>query len=141
MKELIRKLVEAVGPSGYEGAVRDLVRSEISDSVGELRVDAMGNLIARKGSVRTTACIMLSAHMDEIVMATHIDETASSVLPPSAASIAPALRACAICQWHLRLSSAARCTVPPTKSIPLSSFIDVAPPAASLPRQSGRHRC
>ncbi|HNR46915.1 MAG TPA: M42 family metallopeptidase [Anaerolineaceae bacterium] len=76
MKELIRKLVEAVGPSGYEGAVRDLVRSEISDSVGELRVDAMGNLIARKGQRQNGGLrIMLSAHMDEIgVMATHIDE-------------------------------------------------------------------
>jgi tetrahedral aminopeptidase len=76
MKSLIQKLVEAVGPSGYEQAVRDLVRSEIEGLVDEIRVDAMGNLIARKGSKSDGGLrIMLSAHMDEIgVIATHIDE-------------------------------------------------------------------
>jgi tetrahedral aminopeptidase len=76
MKELIKKLVEITGPSGYETAVRDVVRSEISGLVDDLRVDALGNLIARKG-LRTAEGlrVMLSAHMDEIgVIATHIDE-------------------------------------------------------------------
>jgi putative aminopeptidase FrvX len=76
MKELIKKLVEITGPSGYEAAVRDAVRSEILGLVDDLRVDALGNLIARKG-LRTAEGlrVMLSAHMDEIgVIATHIDE-------------------------------------------------------------------
>jgi len=76
MKQLIQKLVETVGPSGYETAVRDLVRAEIEESVDEIQVDAMGNLIARKGQKGEGGLrIMLSAHMDEIgVIATHVDE-------------------------------------------------------------------
>lgn len=76
MKELIKKLVETNGPSGYEGAVRDLVRSEIAGLAAEVRSDALGNLIARKGQKEPGGMrVMLSAHMDEIgVIATHIDE-------------------------------------------------------------------
>ncbi len=82
MKPLIQHLVELIGPSGYEQAVRDFVRGEIQGHVDEMRVDAMGNLIARKGAKGNGAIgnggglrIMLSAHMDEIgVIATHIDE-------------------------------------------------------------------
>ena len=76
MKQLIQKLVETVGPSGYEQAVRELVRGEIEGQADEIRVDAMGNLIARKGTKTDGGLrIMLSAHMDEIgVIATHIDE-------------------------------------------------------------------
>src|SRR5512133_1411688 len=75
MKQLIQTLVETTGPSGYEQAVRDLVRGEIEGLVDEIRVDAMGNLIARKGSKADGGQrIMFSAHMDEIgVIATHID--------------------------------------------------------------------
>jgi endoglucanase len=76
MKELIKKLVETVGPSGYEDAVRELIRSEIAGFVDEIKVDALGNLIARKGSKTPAGLrVMLSAHMDEIgVIATHVDE-------------------------------------------------------------------
>jgi endoglucanase len=76
MKELIKKLVEITGPSGYETAVREAVRAEIAGLVDEMRVDALGNLIARKGSKTEQGMrVMLSAHMDEIgIIATHIDE-------------------------------------------------------------------
>lgn len=76
MKSLIQKLVELVGPSGYEQAVRDFVRGEIEGHADDIRVDALGNLIARKGTKSDGGLrIMLSAHMDEIgVIATHIDE-------------------------------------------------------------------
>jgi tetrahedral aminopeptidase len=76
MKSLIKKFVEAVGPSGYEGAVRDLVRDEIQNLVDEIYVDALGNLIVRKGVKSTNGQrIMISAHMDEIgVIATYTDE-------------------------------------------------------------------
>lgn len=76
MKSLIKALVEAVGPSGYEGAVRDLVKAEVSGLADETRVDALGNLIVRKGSKKSDGLrIMLSAHMDEIgLIATHIDD-------------------------------------------------------------------
>ncbi len=76
MKDLIKKLVEAIGPSGFETAVRNMIRVEIEGLADEVRVDPMGNLIARKGQAANGAQrIMLSAHMDEIgVMATHIDD-------------------------------------------------------------------
>ena len=76
MKTLIQRLVETTGPSGYENQVRDLVRKEIEADVAEIRVDAMGNLIARKGTPGNGGRrIMISAHMDEIgIIATHIDE-------------------------------------------------------------------
>jgi tetrahedral aminopeptidase len=76
MKELIKKLVETVGPSGYENAVRELVRAEIAGLADEIRVDALGNLIVRKGQKTADGMrVMLSAHMDEIgIIATHVDE-------------------------------------------------------------------
>lgn len=77
MKSLIQKLVETTGPSGYETKIRELIRSEIADYADEVRVDALGNLIAVKGQTSTTAKkVMLAAHMDEIgIIATHIDES------------------------------------------------------------------
>ena len=75
MKSLIQKLVESVGPSGYEKAVRDLVRAEVQPYVDEVVVDNLGNLIARKGLKAANGLrIMLAAHLDEIgLIATHID--------------------------------------------------------------------
>lgn len=75
MKQLIQQLVETTGPSGSEKALRELVRSEINGLADEVRVDALGNLIARKGRKAENGLrIMLSAHMDEIgVIVTHID--------------------------------------------------------------------
>jgi endoglucanase len=76
MKPLIQKLVEAVGPSGYENQICELIKAEIKDYVDEIKVDVMGNLIARKGQKSETGKrIMLSGHMDEIgLIATHIDD-------------------------------------------------------------------
>ncbi|TLN25233.1 M42 family metallopeptidase, partial [bacterium] len=76
MKALIQKLVESIGPSGYEGKVRDLVKAEIGDAASDFQVDALGNLIVRVGAKSANGLrVMLSAHMDEIgVIATHIDE-------------------------------------------------------------------
>lgn len=76
MKALIQKLVEAFGPSGYESAVRALIQTEIAGLADEVRVDALGNLIVRKGQKSAGGmCIMLSAHMDEIgLIVTHVDE-------------------------------------------------------------------
>jgi len=76
MKALIQKLVETFGPSGYESAVRDLIQTEVANFADEVRTDALGNLIVRKGKqVKDGKRIMLAAHMDEIgLIATHIDE-------------------------------------------------------------------
>lgn len=76
MKPLIKKLVEAYGPSGCEGQVRDLIRAEIRNLPDYITVDPLGNLIAVvKKKSRSGKKVMLSAHMDEIgVIVSHIDE-------------------------------------------------------------------
>jgi tetrahedral aminopeptidase len=80
MKDLIQKLVETVSPSGYEGPIRQVVRSEVEALADEIRVDNLGNLIVRFGPRPTQESpavmrIMLVAHLDEIgIMATHVDD-------------------------------------------------------------------
>ncbi|MEJ5223442.1 MAG: M42 family metallopeptidase [Anaerolineales bacterium] len=72
MKQLLQKLTETFSPSGYESAIRDIIRAEIEPLADEIHVDALGNLVARKGRGGTK--IMIAAHMDEIgLVATHID--------------------------------------------------------------------
>ena len=74
MNDLIRSLVEAYGPSGYEDAVRELIRPLVEPHADEISVDAMGNLIVRKRAAADNPLkVMIAAHMDEIgVMASHI---------------------------------------------------------------------
>lgn len=74
MKSLIQKLVETTGPSGYEAQIREVIQKEIQPEKGQ--VDALGNLIVRKGEKLAGGYrIMLAAHMDEIgLIASHIDE-------------------------------------------------------------------
>lgn len=76
MKPLIQKLVETASPSGYESKIREVILSEIEPLADEHKVDALGNLIARKGQKSAQGRkIMLAAHMDEIgVIVTHVDE-------------------------------------------------------------------
>jgi endoglucanase len=78
MKKLLKQLTETFGPSGYEDHVRRLVQAEVEPLADEIRVDALGNLIARKKPARPsekTRKIMIAAHMDEIgLMVSHIDE-------------------------------------------------------------------
>ncbi len=71
---LLKKLCEAIGPSGYEDDVRGLVIDELKKSADELRIDALGNVIAvKKGS--SDRKIMIAAHMDEIgLFISHIDD-------------------------------------------------------------------
>lgn len=84
MKELLQKLTAAFGPSGYERQVRDLILENIKDDVDEYRIDALGNLIARKGTKKENGKrVMISAHMDEIgLIVTHIDENGFAYAAP-----------------------------------------------------------
>lgn len=76
MKELIKKLIETPGPSGSEHVIREVIRKEVEGLADEVRVDALGNLIVRKGvKAEGGMRVMISAHIDEIgVMVTHVDE-------------------------------------------------------------------
>lgn len=76
MKQLIQKLTEAFSPSGYEDSVREVILAEIEPLADEIHVDALGNILARKGTKAAGGKrVMVAAHMDEIgLIATHIDE-------------------------------------------------------------------
>jgi len=75
MKKLIKKLVETYGPSGREERIREVIKGEIEGLADEVRVDAMGNLIALKRGSGEGLKVMLAAHMDEIgIIVTHVDE-------------------------------------------------------------------
>lgn len=76
MQELLKQLSEVYGPSGYEGAVRELLRDTVANLASEMRVDALGNLIVRaKAGTEGGKRVMLAAHMDEIgLIVSHIDE-------------------------------------------------------------------
>ncbi len=82
MKNLIEKLTQTFGPSGYESRIRDLILENIKDYVDDYRIDALGNLITRKGEKKDGGKrIMISAHMDEIgLMVTHIDQNGFAYL-------------------------------------------------------------
>lgn len=75
MNQLLQQLTEAVGVSGDEKEIRLLIRDLIAEHVAEWRVDAMGNLIARKpGTGAVSWRVMVDAHMDEVgLMITDID--------------------------------------------------------------------
>jgi len=73
MRSLIQKIISTPGPSGYEKQIREVIRAEVEEYADEIKVDALGNLIVRKGSGGSK--FMLAAHMDEIgIIVTHVDE-------------------------------------------------------------------
>ncbi len=78
MKTLLKKLTETAAPSGYEAPIREIIHAEIKDLADEIKIDALGNLIARKAPTEKSKKgkkIMLAAHMDEIgLMVNHVDE-------------------------------------------------------------------
>lgn len=73
IKNLLEKLSNAHGISGYEGDIRDIIQKEVKPCVDEIRVDKFGNLIAiKKGK---SPSVMIAAHMDEIgLMVKYIDD-------------------------------------------------------------------
>jgi len=75
VKEIIRTLTEAYGPSGDEGQVRALIEEMVREVVTEMRTDPLGNLIALKKGTGGGKRVMIAAHMDEIgLIVTHIDK-------------------------------------------------------------------
>jgi len=67
--QLLKDILTAYGPSGYEGRVADVIRAALEGHVDEIYTDAMGSLIAVKKGDGTGKRIMASAHMDHIGMA------------------------------------------------------------------------
>ena len=66
-ESLLRRLSEAAGVSGREGAVRTVLLESIRDRVDACRIDSMGNLIAlKKGTGESALRVLAAAHMDEV---------------------------------------------------------------------------
>jgi len=65
--KLLEKLCNAVAVSGDEGEVRKIVLEEVKPLADEVKVDALGNVLATKrGAGRNRLRVMLDAHMDEV---------------------------------------------------------------------------
>ena len=65
--KLLEKLCNVIAVSGDEGEVRKIVWEEIKPYVDEVRVDALGSVLAtKKGRGSKRMRVMLDAHMDEI---------------------------------------------------------------------------
>jgi len=80
--ELLKRLCETPGISSREEPIRGVINAELKPLVTDLRVDALGNLIAyRQGQGGPK--VMIAAHMDQIgFMARHIDENGFIRLQP-----------------------------------------------------------
>lgn len=73
--DLLKKLVSAFGPSGYEDEVAEIIIEEIGNFVDEIKIDRLGNVIALKKGKNQDGSIMTVAHMDQIgIVITSIDE-------------------------------------------------------------------
>jgi endoglucanase len=64
MDQLLKKLLEAPGVSGYESQVAGIMVQELKKTCAQVSVDTFGNVIAQKG--KGAKKIMICAHMDEI---------------------------------------------------------------------------
>jgi endoglucanase len=65
--KLLERLCNVIAVSGDEGEVRKIVLEEIKPYAEEVRVDAMGNVLAtRCGHGEHRPRVMLDAHMDEV---------------------------------------------------------------------------
>src|SRR5512141_713293 len=67
--KLLEKLCNALAVSGDEGEVRKIVLEEVKPYADEVKVDALGNVLATKlgrGRSEKRMRVMLDAHMDEV---------------------------------------------------------------------------
>jgi endoglucanase len=76
MKNLLRRLTEASGVSGYEMDVGKIVCHELKGCVDSIETDSFGNVISlKKAAVKDAPKIMVAGHMDEIgLLVNHVDE-------------------------------------------------------------------
>jgi putative aminopeptidase FrvX len=63
---LLKRLTEAVGPSGFEDDVRDVIRAEVAPYVDRMYTDPLGSLYCERTGRTDRPRVMLDAHMDEV---------------------------------------------------------------------------
>ncbi len=65
--KLLEKLCNAIAVSGDEAEVRRIVLEEVKPCADEVKVDALGTVLAtRSGRARNRVRVLLAAHMDEV---------------------------------------------------------------------------
>jgi putative aminopeptidase FrvX len=64
IESTLKKFSESESISGFERNIREIMMKEMKPYVDEIRVDDIGNLIARKG--KGSPKIMIAAHMDQL---------------------------------------------------------------------------
>ena len=64
MLDLIKKLSNSHGVSGFEKEISDVVKAELESIADEIKIDKLGNIIAVKNGNEQK--LMIAAHMDEI---------------------------------------------------------------------------
>ena len=75
MEELISRLSDMRGISGYEYRINEKIKEMFMPYCDEVRIDALGSVIAFKKGKTSKTSIMLEAHCDEIgLMVSDIDE-------------------------------------------------------------------
>lgn len=65
---LLKRLTEAMGPSGFETEIRNVIRDEIAPFVDQQSTDVLGTVICEKNITAKGPRVMLDAHMDEVGM-------------------------------------------------------------------------
>lgn len=80
---LLKRLADAFGISGYEDEIRGIVLDEVKKYADEVRVDRFGNIIARKKPGRGYPKLLWDSHMDEIgFFVRYIDDKGFIYLSP-----------------------------------------------------------
>jgi endoglucanase len=64
---MLKELTDAAGVSGAEGEVRKIILDAIKDHVTDIRIDALGSILAvKKGTGKSDLRVLVCAHMDEV---------------------------------------------------------------------------
>ena len=80
--EILERLSQIVGPSGYEDQVREAVLELVTPLADDVRTDTVGNVIATRRGRRDDVAL-LDAHMDEVgFLVSFIDEEGFLRLSP-----------------------------------------------------------
>ncbi|MDA1096386.1 MAG: M42 family metallopeptidase [Chloroflexi bacterium] len=66
VERLLGELSNAFGPTGFESAVRAIMRRELDPVCDGLETDGLGSLIGRLRGSSDTPRILMTAHMDEV---------------------------------------------------------------------------
>ena len=76
LPDVLRRLLTAAGPSGYEGAPAAVFAQAARDFTQDVSTDVMGSVTARvPGTIPGTPSLAVVGHIDEIgLIVTHVDD-------------------------------------------------------------------